>query len=73
MTHTLNRLDIKKIINSTSVVEFYFILKAQGPVPGGLGMRLFTMSVLMVAFGWLSEIDLVQKVVGFVLGCACWL
>jgi len=55
------------------IVEFYFILKAQGPVPGSLGVRLFTMSVLMVAFGWLAEIDLMQKVVGFVAGCLCWL
>merc|ERR1711916_69343 len=26
-----------------------------------------------MGFGWLSEIDIMQKVVGFVLGCACWL
>jgi len=55
------------------IVEFYFILKAQGPVPASLGLRLFTMSLLMVVFGWLAEIDLMQKVVGFALGCVCWL
>jgi len=55
------------------IVEFYFILKAAGPVPASLGTRLFTTSIAMVAFGWLAEIDLMQKVVGFALGMACWL
>merc|ERR1712061_142716 len=27
----------------------------------------------MIVFGWLAEIDLMAKLVGFVLGCACWL
>merc|ERR1712070_394210 len=55
------------------IVEFYFILKASGPVSGNLGTRLFTASLLMVLFGWLAEIDVMAKLVGFVLGCACWL
>jgi len=55
------------------IVEFYFILKASGPVNGALGMRLFLSSVMMVMFGWLAEIDVMAKVVGFALGCACWL
>merc|ERR1712031_33826 len=55
------------------IVEFYFILKASGPVNGALGMRLFSSSVAMVMFGWLAEIDVLAKVVGFALGCACWL
>jgi bacteriorhodopsin len=55
------------------IVEFYFILKASGPVNGALGMRLFLSSVAMVMFGWLAEIDVMAKVVGFALGCACWL
>ena len=55
------------------IVEFYFILKASGPVNGSLGTRLFTSSILMVAFGWLAEICFLSKVVGFAGGMACWL
>jgi len=55
------------------IVEFYFILRASGPVNGALGMRLFLSSVAMVMFGWLAEIDVMAKTVGFALGMACWL
>jgi len=56
------------------IVEFYFILQGGGlKVPGSLGLRLFTASLLMVMFGWLAEIDVLAKVVGFALGCAAWL
>merc|ERR1719311_1036910 len=33
------------------IVEFYFILKASGPVSSGLGLRLFSASVLMILTG----------------------
>jgi len=49
------------------------ILKACGPVNPSLGTRLGGMSVAMVMFGWLAEIDILAKTVGFALGCACWL
>jgi len=55
------------------IVEFYLILKASGPVNPALGSRMFLASLLMVLFGWLAEIDVMAKLVGFVLGCACWL
>jgi len=56
------------------IAEFYFILQGGGlKVPGSLGLRLFTASLLMVMFGWLAEIDVLAKVVGFSLGCAGWL
>jgi len=42
-------------------------------VPAGLGLRLFSASLAMVMFGWLAEIDVLAKVVGFALGCAGWL
>jgi len=54
------------------ICEFYFILKASGPVDGGLGLRLFVASLAMVFFGWLAEIDVMAKLVGFVLGMLCW-
>jgi bacteriorhodopsin len=55
------------------IVEFYFILKAAGPVRSGLGMQLFLMSLLMVFAGWLAEINVAAKLVGFMVGMACWL
>jgi len=56
------------------IVEFYFILSGSGlKVNPKLGLRLFTASLAMVCFGWLAEIDVLAKVVGFTLGCCGWL
>jgi hypothetical protein len=55
------------------ITEFYFILKASGPVNPNLGLRLFLTSIAMVFFGWLAEINVLAKLMGFALGCACWL
>jgi len=55
------------------IVEFYFILKASGPVSPSLGFRLFIASLAMVFCGWLAEIDVMAKLVGFTLGMAGWL
>jgi bacteriorhodopsin len=55
------------------IVEFYFILKASGPVSGNLGVRLFLASLGMVFFGWLAEINVMAKLVGFCLGMASWM
>jgi len=54
------------------IVEFYFILSANGAIPASLGQRLLGSSLAMVFFGFLSEIDVMQKIVGFVLAMACW-
>jgi bacteriorhodopsin len=54
------------------IAEFYFILRAQGPVGAGLGLRLFSSSVLMIVFGWLAEINIMAKLVGFALGMLMW-
>jgi bacteriorhodopsin len=55
------------------IVEFYFILKASGPVNPNLGMRLFLASLGMVFFGWLAEINVMAKLLGFTCGMASWL
>merc|ERR1719265_2379869 len=55
------------------ICEFYFILKASGPVSSGLGLRMFTTSILMILFGWLAEINVMAKLVGFTLGVLSWL
>jgi bacteriorhodopsin len=55
------------------IVEFYFILKACGPVNGCLGLKLFLVSLGMVFAGWLAEINVMAKLVGFAIGMGCWL
>jgi len=55
------------------ITEFYFILKACGPVSSSLGTKLFLSSIMMVFAGWLAEIDVLPKLIGFALGMACWL
>lgn len=54
------------------ITEFYWILKAAGPVSSSLGLRLFLSSIAMVMFGWLAEVDVMAKTIGFAAGCACW-
>lgn len=55
------------------IVEFYFILKACGPVNPCLGVKLFLVSLGMVFAGWLAEVDVMAKLVGFCIGMSCWL
>merc|ERR1740138_393858 len=55
------------------IVEFYFILRASGPVRGMLGAQLFLASLGMVFFGWLAEINVMAKLLGFCCGMASWL
>jgi len=55
------------------ICEFFFILKAAGPVSGGLGLRLFLSSILMVFAGWIAEVDVMPKVAGFAGGMFFWL
>ena len=34
---------------------------------------MFLASIAMVFCGWLAEIDIMQKLVGFVISMSCWL
>jgi len=54
------------------ILEFYFILTAVGPVSGSLGIRLLAYSLLMLVSGWLAEVDILSKAVGFVFGMLGW-
>jgi bacteriorhodopsin len=42
-------------------------------VPSALGLRLFTASLALVFFGWLAEINVMAKLLGFTCGMASWL
>merc|ERR1719343_67427 len=54
------------------IMEFYFILKAAGPVDSGLGVRLFLASILMILGGWMGETGIVPCLLGFVIGMVMW-
>jgi elongation factor 3 len=54
------------------ITEFYFILKAGGPVRSSLGTQLFLTSLGMVFAGWAAENNFIGKLPGFVLGMAAW-
>merc|ERR1711937_56324 len=76
MTHsspTLYRYADWLITVPLLIAEFYFILKAQGPVSSGLGSRLFLASLAMVAGGWMGELGMCSKAMGFVIGMVFWL
>merc|ERR1739836_204543 len=34
---------------------------------------MFTASIMMVFAGWLAEVDVMAKLVGFIIGMLCWL
>ena len=55
------------------VMEFYFVLEACGAKTGNLASRLMVSSLIMLAAGWLAETNILDKVSGFVVGCAGWL
>jgi bacteriorhodopsin len=55
------------------ILEFYMILQASGPVNPNLAMKMFFSSLGMVFAGWLAEINVMPKLLGFMLGMAGWL
>merc|ERR1719310_1353776 len=54
------------------ITEFYFILKAGGPVRSSMGTQLFLSSLGMVFAGWCAENNIIGKLPGFVLGMGTW-
>jgi len=55
------------------MMEFYFVLKAAGmPASTDMLNRLFTGTMIMLTFGWLAEVDIMDKVTGFAIGMAGW-
>jgi len=55
------------------VLEFFLVLKACGPTPISVGVRLFLASILMLVFGWVAEIDVLDKASGFAFAMMCWI
>jgi len=56
------------------MIEFNLILKAAGkPTSGAMFWKLLLGTVVMLLFGYLGEIAVVPKLVGFVLGMCGWI
>jgi bacteriorhodopsin len=55
------------------ILEFFLILKASGEATTALGLRLFGAALLMLAFGWVAEIDVLDKVSGFIFSMLAWI
>merc|ERR1712007_413332 len=55
------------------MIEFNLILKAAGkPTSGAMFWKLLLGTVMMLLFGYLGEIAVVPKLVGFILGICGW-
>jgi len=54
------------------IVEFYLILKVVGKVTRGIFWQLLVASLVMLVGGLLGEMDVLNEVVGFVIGMIGW-
>ena len=55
------------------IVEFYLILKVVGKATSGLFWQLLIASVVMLVGGLLGEMDVIDEIIGFVIGMIGWL
>ncbi len=55
------------------IVEFYLILKVVGKATSGLFWQLLVASVVMLVGGLLGEMDVIDEIIGFVIGMIGWL
>jgi bacteriorhodopsin len=53
-------------------IEFYLILRAIQPVASSVLGRLFGGSIVMLIFGYLGEVELMNNAIGFWIGMAGW-
>ena len=55
------------------IVEFYLILKVVGKATSGLFWQLLVASIVMLVGGLLGEMDVIDEIIGFVIGMIGWL
>ena len=55
------------------IIEFYLILAAVTVVPALLFWKLLGASLVMLIFGFLGEVQLIDATLGFVVGMAGWI
>ena len=54
------------------IIEFYVILNVETNIPISIFYKLLIASVLMLLFGFLGELNIIDRVSGFVLGSIFW-
>tara|TARA_B100000579_G_scaffold433633_1_gene452787 strand:- start:6145 stop:6828 length:684 start_codon:yes stop_codon:yes gene_type:complete len=54
------------------IVEFYLILKVVGKVTRGIFWQLLAASIVMLVGGLLGEMDVINEVIGFIIGMVGW-
>lgn len=54
------------------IIEFYIILNVETNIPISIFYKLLIASVLMLLFGFLGELNIIDRVSGFVLGSIFW-
>jgi len=55
------------------IIEFYLILSVSNKIPANIFYKLLSSSILMILFGFLGETGIINRLLGFGLGTACWL
>jgi bacteriorhodopsin len=54
------------------IIEFYVILNVETNIPISIFYKLLIASVLMLLFGFLGELNIIDRVSGFILGSIFW-
>lgn len=54
------------------IIEFYVILNVEINIPISIFYKLLIASVLMLLFGFLGELNIIDRVSGFILGSIFW-
>ena len=54
------------------IIEFYIILNVETNIPRSIFYKLLIASILMLLFGFLGELNIIDRVLGFVLGSIFW-
>lgn len=54
------------------IIEFYIILNVETNIPISIFYKLLIASILMLLFGFLGELNIIDRVLGFVLGSIFW-
>jgi len=54
------------------IIEFYIILNVETNIPKSIFYKLLIASILMLLFGFLGELNIIDRVLGFVLGSIFW-
>ena len=55
------------------IIEFYLILSTEIDIPVSIFYKLLLTSILMLLFGFLGEVNIIDRTHGFILGSIFWI